>query len=110
MGDGGEGRKGGENKTGREERETRTHGADFPEDDSIGPDVRAGSELSGLDGLKSHPLQREPAFGLLHIHFLHLARQPEVGDLQVLPLSDQDVPTRQITMHYVDAGQVLLKK
>ena len=88
----------------------RTHSSYFPENDPVRPDVRAGGELPGLNGFKSHPLQWESAFGLLHIHLLHLTRQPEISDLQVLSFPNQDVSTRQVTMHYVDAGQVLLKK
>ena len=73
-----EGRRG---ETGRERRDrkggeseemARTHSSYFPENDPVRPDVRAGGELLGLNGFKSHPLQRESAFSLLHIHLLHL--------------------------------------
>ncbi len=90
-------------------RTTHTQRGYLPQDHTIGPNIGGSGELSQSDTLDGHPLQLQAALGRLHILLLHLPGHTKVCDLQHLPIAQENIPARQVSMDDLHTGQVLLQ-
>ena len=82
----------------------------LPQCHSVRPHIRSVCELSIHNGFYSHPLPGKPPFGRLHVDFVARdhSRHSKVRYLQVLVLSDQDISAGQVSVDYIETGEVFL--